>query len=128
MIEVLRYLEIPFVEHGRDERGVDCWGLVRLIYRDAYGIDLPDYTDVYETTGDHTAIARQINDARADWTRLSGPRAGAVVEIAIAGHPWHVGVMLNEAQFIHALRGVGVSVERVTDRIWARRVQGYFVP
>ena len=37
------YIGAPWSARGRDRDGLDCWGLVRLVYRDRLFRDLPDY-------------------------------------------------------------------------------------
>lgn len=41
-----RYLGIPFVEHGFDETGCHCWGLVCFVFRNEFRIDLPRHDTI----------------------------------------------------------------------------------
>ena len=52
-----KYLDIPFVERGRDRSGVDCWGLVRLVLQEQFGIEVPSYSDEYVSTCDNGRLA-----------------------------------------------------------------------
>lgn len=53
-----RYINIPFVDGGRDHSGVDCWGLVQLVYQQELGIDLPSYAEI--SAHDLINVARKI--------------------------------------------------------------------
>jgi len=41
-----KYIGLPYKHLGRDFDGVDCFGLLRLIYKEELDIVLPDYTDL----------------------------------------------------------------------------------
>lgn len=38
------YVGIPFVSNGRNRDGADCYGLIKLIYQQELGIELPDWS------------------------------------------------------------------------------------
>ncbi len=54
------YIGIPFAERGRTRAGCDCWGLVRLVLAERFGIELPSYADGYETVKDHGRLVELI--------------------------------------------------------------------
>ena len=39
-----RYIGKPYKYGGRDVTGLDCYGLVKLIYKEQYNQNLPDWT------------------------------------------------------------------------------------
>lgn len=41
-----RFLQIPYVEQGRNYSGADCWGIVVLWMREKHNLDLPEYGSV----------------------------------------------------------------------------------
>jgi cell wall-associated NlpC family hydrolase len=45
-IDWQRYVGLPFLSGGRSYEAVDCWGLVRLVFREVHGIELPGYGDI----------------------------------------------------------------------------------
>lgn len=60
-----KYVGIPYVNEGRSTvSGLDCWGLLRVVYRDEIGIVLPDYGEIYSTQ--LIKIVRAIDQALSD--------------------------------------------------------------
>ncbi len=47
-----KYVGIPFLSGGRNEGGVDCYGLVRLILNNEYGYNLPLLSNTYDNALD----------------------------------------------------------------------------
>lgn len=118
----MRYLGIPYRDHGRDLDGIDCWGLVLLFYAD-HGVQLDALPGVWRHDPE---LADRITREAVNWTRVESPRYGDVVVFRIAGRPRHVGVMLDQDRFVHAQHGTGSCIERLSNLRWAPRVEGVY--
>lgn len=121
-----QYIGIPFLDCGRDSRGVDCWGLVRLIYEEQFDIDLPVFNDDYDDTRDSRAIEGLYYIERQDWIERPGPAPGDVVMFKMHAIPLHVGVVVDARTFIHSMEGRNTCVERLTSPAWSARVMAYY--
>lgn len=118
-----RYVGIPFLEHGRDRQGCDCWGLVRLVQAEIWGRRLPCLAQGYEDTRDAAAIAGLYDCEREHWEEAAGGgEAGDVVVLRICGSPRHVGVVVAPWVMLHVLQGIDCSLERFDGPIWRPRL------
>lgn len=45
-MDILKYMEIPYMYNGRDEKGCDCYGLVRLVLKNEKEIELPLFENI----------------------------------------------------------------------------------
>jgi cell wall-associated NlpC family hydrolase len=121
-----QYIGIPFAEKGRDATGLDCWGLVKLVYEKELGVELPGYEWAYHTTQDKDAIGNEIAMERvAGWREVETPAPFDLVILRMQGVPMHVGVVTSAPSMIHSARGVNVALERYDSMRWKNRVNGY---
>lgn len=106
-----KYVGIPYVEGGRDRSGLDCWGLLRLVYLEEDGLELPELPDVTRQTPTAIAceIAKQI--VEQGWVQTN-PFERAAVAISLQDRP-HVGIwtVSDGGKVVHARSGVGVVAE-----------------
>ena len=106
------YLGIPFSNHGRDLDGVDCWGLVTIIYRRELQIILPDYHERYRDAEHIRGIARAFQDHTGDEfaeVSLLNAEPTDCVVVEIRGLPIHVGVYVGDIDgrrsMLHTMEG-----------------------
>lgn len=121
------YVGLPFVERGRTRAGVDCWGLLRLVYADRLRIVLPSFGDAY-TLEDAEALAALIEGGKGPWVEIpaGNERPGDGVLMTLDGLARHVGVVGPRGYILHIERGTGSLMERADGARLKRRIVGYF--
>lgn len=128
---VAGYVGIPFVDRGRTRDGVDCWGLVRLVYAEQFGILLPDLSDEYSASEDPQAASSVIFEKTTPgglWRPVGNdkPSLGSVGVFSIRGLPAHVGIAVSDGLFLHAARGANSVIESWRSPIWRPRLTGWY--
>lgn len=120
-----RYIGLPYKENGRDELGVDCWGLARLFYKQELGIELPSYTELYSGSYDPKVVAA-INYYKDTWTSVETPQPGDLCLFNILGEPSHVGIYIDNGKFLHSRDGKDSVIESINNAKWFNRLQGFY--
>lgn len=120
---MLKYFNIPYQNNGRDFNGCDCYGLYKLIARLEDNKEIPDYQ--YEDSQDKENGKIYINELEnGKWQRCEVKR-GAMVLLRIDGVANHCGYMINDTQFIHILKGSGVSIASIKDIMFKNRIVAF---
>ena len=123
--DLTQYLGIPFRDHGRDRDGCDCWGLVRLVYSEQLGIELPDLGDGYSDAYARGEVNGTVNGATAqDWNVdvTDEPRRPLdVLTFTRGGIETHVGLYVSEGVMLHIVDGTCAAFERYDTAKWRRR-------
>ena len=125
MSSIYDFVGTPFKEKGRDCNGVDCWGLVYLVYKKFKKINLPTYSDSY-TLADKKEIQRLISGEKSKWKKVENPQIFDVLLFRINGTVSHTGIFVGKGKFIHALEDVGVVVESIYSVLWRKRLVGVY--
>jgi cell wall-associated NlpC family hydrolase len=123
-----KYVGLPFANRGRDRNGLDCWGLVRLVLRDVFDVELPSLDEKYERASDGVVVSHLVDMQRPilGAERTTAPHPGDVVLLQLRGLPCHVGVYVGDQCMLHVRRGTNAVVESLTSPRWSRRVEGYY--
>jgi len=102
--EIQSWLGTPHRMGGLSRRGIDCSGLVVVLYDDLFDMRLPRTT---------TALMRQ--GRRVKKHNLT---AGDLVFFKPAAKFQHVGIYLGHGEFVHSSTSNGVMLSRLDDQFW----------
>lgn len=121
------YIGLPFLDRGRTRDGLDCWGLVRLVYWEQRGLILPDLGGEYLNTRDGDALAPLLQSHLPAW-RSVAPGEFAVALFTLPDGRLHVGVMVDAQRVLHATRDCEACIERLASLSLFGQFNGCFVP
>lgn len=121
-----KYIGIPFELGGRTEKGCDCYGLVRLFYKDKYDIELPEYNlyDRFDNILLYTLI--DTNMPLLDFSQVENPKYGDIGLFKFFGVPTHIGVYLKNNKVLHIMRGSDAVIERIDSPRLKGRFAGWY--
>ncbi|WP_299370412.1 NlpC/P60 family protein [uncultured Tateyamaria sp.] len=121
------YIGIPEKAHGRDRRGLDCWGLVWLVHANELGIDLPCHSDDYRSTNALGELDALLSSdvRRHDWIEVPGPGWFTVPLFRTGRYASHVGVTVDAQHFLHVTGG-SVRLTLYSDPVWRCRLLGHY--
>lgn len=115
---------VPFVEHGRDYAGWDCYGLLVCAYRDVMSVTVQDYNG-YTAVAQYRHLAKLFGDrATSQWKEIDQPQPMASACIYRRGLPIHCGLVIPDGRIVHCEQGVGTIIEPAR----SLRIEGYYVP
>lgn len=121
---VKKYLGIPYLHKGRTKAGLDCWGLIKLIYSDA-GKEVADLDD-YEANWSRKGQDYFTTLRGQEWEEVEDEQFLDVVLFRASKLVVnHAGVVLDENRFIHCCRA-GVVVSRLGDKQWYLKTEGFY--
>lgn len=126
---------IPYLHNGRSYKGVDCWGLIHLLFKEL-GVDLPPDDNAGFIAGDWYL---KEPDRYYNGLKRLGKEIGHFKNLRPLDIPYfrlyknvitHSGVMLDNMNFLHVLIDKEVRVDSMRKRFWrvkyagARRLSG----
>jgi hypothetical protein len=120
-----KYIGIPFLDKGRDINGIDCWGLVRLVYKQEYNIDLPNFSTDYEAD-DTERMKDLLAQYKEGWEKIDTPQEGCIVLFSILGIESHMGIAVSSTHFLHARDRYDSAIESFDSVGWKNRITGFY--
>lgn len=116
------YIGLPHKEGGRARDGLDCWGLIRLVYKEQADIELPELpgigaAKVLETC--HTVI----KELEVSWIEIPRPVECCAVGMSQKEAIHHVGIYTGAdgGKIIHCWGSQNV----VADTLRVLRIYGF---
>lgn len=101
-----RWAGTPYRIGGTSERGMDCSGFVKTVFRDTFDLELP------RSTQDQVHEGRPIERQEL--------QAGDLVFFRPPGRYNHVGIYVGDGYFLHASTSQGVIISSLDNSYWQR--------
>lgn len=124
------YVGLPWAPVGRDRSGVDCWGLIRLIYAEQLHILLPSYLGAYSSEYERAELASHIDGVTQSgiWTEIG--RADVLpfdVLVFRRGRlDTHVGLVVERGLMLHVAERDQAKIETFAQGRWQHRLSGVY--
>lgn len=117
-----KYLGIPFKHRGRDEKGIDCYGLVVLLFERELGIKLFDVEGYNRQWSDKNYF---LSHYHIDWVKVGklGLKKYDVLLFTDKEKeviPKHIGIYIEDGKFLHCLEHMPVGMSRLNN-LWLPR-------
>ncbi len=126
MLNVAKYIVIPYVFMGSDFSGCDCYGLVRLWYREELGIELVDFNHGRASSREFVNSNYFAESAHLQFERVEvgASRTHDVVLIRSQSQtPNHCGIVV-EGLLLHTMERVGCTTARL--KSWGKYIAGVY--
>jgi cell wall-associated NlpC family hydrolase len=118
--ELNRFFGLRYQLGGEGQSGIDCSALVRRVYADVFGIELPRSSSAQSRVGSLEKVTE--DELQTGDLLFFGPKRKRVN---------HVGMYLAGGYFVHAARSEGVTISRLDEGYWksrwmfSKRVKGF---
>lgn len=123
-----KYVGVPYTDRAeRDPYGLDCWQLVAMVLRKEFDITIPElsYDNSQHSEEFYKGFMAQYEAFHADWEKVAQPQEGDLLLILRDRIPAHVGIMLDDKNFLHTMPKTGAVTHRLSEE-WANRVEGIY--
>ncbi len=100
----------PYRLGGTGINGIDCSAFTQVVYRDFFGEDLPRNT------------RNQLQEGSG--VRRESIRPGDLIFFRTSRNVLHVGIAMEDGDFLHASVSSGVMISNISESYWAGRYIG----
>ena len=108
--EITKFFGLRYRFGGEGQSGFDCSGLIKQVYSEVFGIDLPRSSSEQSRLGNLDRVDK--DELKTGDLLFFGPGRKTVN---------HVGMYLAGGHFLHAARSEGVTISRLDESYWKSR-------
>lgn len=115
-MDLSKYIGLKYAVAGRGPDGYDCWGLVRKVYKESLGIELPEYPGVSCDSQQDLRNALSKEKQSGNWIQVELPETLNLVSVK---DPWgchHVGIFVKADvdRILHISKNHDSCLETIT--------------
>lgn len=113
---------LPYKLFGKDEKGIDCYNLVKLYYKKNFNVEIQD--DFSLINKKDIVNLKKIKDQQNTWFKCDIIENGVLLLFRVNNFPLHCGVAINNKQFLHIQENKTSCIEKIS--IWKNKILGIY--
>lgn len=118
-----KYVGLPYKDASWGPDFYDCWGLVALVYREEFGIDITRDMTMYDS---RVGKVKRLHRYVQFWESVTSPEIGDGVLCLIAGKLPHCGIYVGDNKMLHSIEDTLSCIQRLDHFQWRSRIEGYY--
>ncbi len=121
---VRKYIGIPWKAHGRDMKGLDCYGLVVIAMREVFGREVPDFEYAANCREEEAAeIYKHMEGNVRKLGKDEEQLPGDIAIMSFMGEDAHIALYIGFYYLMHATRVAGVRLTALYEMYRGVRTQ-----
>jgi hypothetical protein len=125
MIE--NFIGVPFLDKGRTFNGCDCYGLVKLYYKEILNIEIPE--TIITADKPRRIFANYLKEISENWKPCE-PKANAVIAMSVNSEfpnlVTHFAVMIDDKRFIDTRENMSSYLTNIDDERIKNQIKGFY--
>jgi len=115
------YIGLKYEKLGRGPESYDCWGIIIKVYKDVFGITLPDF--LY--TADIAGYIETVKNKKELFNKIESPETGDIVLMKIKTAPIHTGIYISPGFVLHGYNEItGIVFDKIAN--WQNQIEGFY--
>jgi cell wall-associated NlpC family hydrolase len=105
----------PYLWRPFDPHSWTCWTLCRTALAEHFGVDVPEWGEIYPAKPDVVAQAVVAEQREGGWlpVALGDERPGDVCSFLVAGVPAHAALVVARGDVVHVSESFATRVDRI---------------
>lgn len=123
------YIGLPYLSGGRTRAGVDCWGLLNLVWAERFGLMLPSYDGpLWQKGASAKDVAAAASAFSANFKQIEPgqEREGDGLLLRMLGVPLHVALVVAPGWMLHVEDNNDSCLETYRSFQWEKRILGFY--
>ena len=120
------YIGIPFKDRADTEKNSDCFGLVRLIYKQVLKIEV--FKPNSSAFNSRSVLREFLEETSRNWDEVKELKKFDVIAMAhdpkLVSIVQHFGVYIGNGKMIHTLKGIGSHISNIHE--YEYFIRGYY--
>jgi len=125
---MINYIGIPYKDKGRTFNGSDCYGLLKLYYKEQLNIDIPEVN--VSADQPRRSLAKYLEEISKHWEEVKTPIKNCAVAMCLnEEHPnmvTHFGVMIDEKRMLHTYKNTNSHIIEIEHPTVKNQIKGFY--